>query len=160
MTSETARSLYYKCRLEFDRAHGDNEKQKQILKEYSELFAPIAKILYSKERLYEYVVKVGKDNWETIQEIYFITPRNLGIIKPGFPTDLCTNVPESDWWYACIVHDWLYAYADTLDISVCSKICFRRNADLDLMYLMRAVSSKWYSGIAGLTYFHGVRLYG
>jgi len=169
--------LYARFLGDFNTAQGDFRKQAKIKREYSDLAQPLIRKIYCNKNLDLFLVRVGENKWKTKHRIYLISPRNFGIVEDDFLTDLCSRVPDSDWWYACLVHDWLYQKADLIgkaELSVTlgrkkiktelafatGKAVFRRLADTDLMYLMRVVSHKWYAGIASVVYFHGVRVFG
>ncbi len=147
MNFQTDKKLYDEC-LEALKANPKDKKK--ILKEYSELFAPIAKALYCKENLSIFLHRVRRKKWITLEDIYFITPHGLGCVNPTFPTDLCSRSPEADWWYACVVHDWGYKT---------QKYC-RIKYDRILMYLIHTVSDRWYAQYAAVIYFHAVHLFG
>lgn len=109
--------------------------------------------------LEKYLKKNGKNQWEVIRPIPYLFDGVTGVIPVGFKTDICSHVPNCDWWYACVVHDWLYTLGDYIK-GWSAKYAWRKEADKKLSSLMQIVSTSRLKTLWSAVYFLGVRLFG
>lgn len=106
-----------------------------------------------------YLEKTGDDSWVVKRPIPYLFEGVSAVIPVGFETDICSHVPNCDWWYACVVHDWLYTLGDYV-VGWKQRYRWRKEADRKLSRLMQLVSRNFLKNFWAGIYFLGVRLFG